>query len=109
MGEWIAKRGEVRGEGRNGSGKVTGSDKYNKWKVESGQADAGRRIPYTGDGGRCESVGWGHCEHCGLASTHSVHILLHIKRLPNKEMRVGPDSGKSCLADGGQEVFATSL
>lgn len=30
-----------------------------------------------------------------------------MKRLPNQEMRVGPDSGKSCLADGGQEVFAT--
>jgi hypothetical protein len=77
--------------------------------MESGQADAGRRIPYTGDGGRCESAGWGHCEDCESASIHSVHTLLHMKRLPNQEMRVGPNSGKSRLADGGQDVFATLL
>jgi hypothetical protein len=48
----IAKRGEVRGEGRAGSGKVTGwmaliSKINGKWKVDSQMQDAGYLTPGT--------------------------------------------------------------
>jgi hypothetical protein len=51
-------------------------------------------------------VGWGHCEPTKI---HQTPTKVHMKRLQNKEMRVGPCPGKSRPANGGQACFATLL